>query len=165
MSFGLLARCLLCMWGHRPCREKLPAGPGTQLSRSWPTYRVAGARAPVPAWEESLGGHSDLTAPREGSPSGGLCASPSSAEQEEARQAAPRDPHGALSSAGTEGTREARGMGNGGQNFAVGLGCSRRSPPPGLLGMPMRERTDGASEPTQLHPAQSNSLGQGQPKY
>lgn len=130
MSFGLLAHCLLCMWGHRPCREKLPAGPGTLLSRFWSTYRMAGVRAPVPAWEESLGGHLDLTVPHEGSPSEGLCASRSSAEQEEARRAVPRDPHGAISSAGTKGTWEAPGMGNDGQNFDVGLGCSRRSPSP-----------------------------------
>lgn len=159
MSFGLLARCLLCMWGHRPCREKLPAGPGTLLSRSWPTYPSASLGG-EPGW--TLG--PDCT-PGGFSQRGSLCITVSSAEQEEARRAAPRDPHGALSSAGTEGTREAPGMGNGGQNFDVGLGCSRRSPPPSLLGVPMRDRTDGASEPTQLHPAQINSLGQGRPKY
>lgn len=55
-------------------------------------------------------------------------------------------------------------MGNVGQNFDVGLGCSRRSPSPGLLGVPTRDGTE--MEP--LSPpssTQSNSPGQGRPEF
>lgn len=75
----------------------------------------------------------------------------------------PRDPHSAISGAGTMGTREASGMGNVGQNFDVGLGCSRRSPSP-VLGVPTRDGTEMEllSPPSST---QSNSPGQGRPEY
>lgn len=55
-------------------------------------------------------------------------------------------------------------MGNVGQNFDVGLGCSRRSPSPGLLGVPTRDgmEMEPLSPPSST---QSNSPGQGRPEF